>query len=83
MSSLFLGKTVSKHGTFEIHAMTNNLYSRGFSAEEIGDAELFSKILDGRYELLAHGKPIYCTAVNSNQEQKIEKILMTMICFLI
>jgi len=72
MSSLYLGKIGGAKGAYEIHALTKDLPFREFPASEIADSRLFNEILSARYALLANGKPIYCTAIHTNHEKRIE-----------
>ncbi|OPX19289.1 MAG: hypothetical protein BZ151_10060 [Desulfobacca sp. 4484_104] len=73
MASLFLGTVSTKENKYEIHAVTKDLPFREFSASEISDRVLYRELLKGRFKVLAQGKPIYCTAINPDIEQKIEK----------
>ena len=72
MSSLYLGNISDSNTTYHIHAFTNGLPFREYSTSEISDSSLFYKMLRGRYEVLASGKPIYCTAVNPDIEKQQE-----------
>lgn len=72
MSSLFLGKIGNQRELLEIHAFTRDVPFREFRASEISDKRLYESLLRFRYGALRGGRPIYCTAVNPNTEQKIE-----------
>ena len=72
MSSLFLGDFQRKNRKYEVHAFTNGLPFREFAASEVGDRELFSKMLHERYNVLKSGRPIYCTAVRPDSNTETE-----------
>ena len=71
MPSLYLGK-IGGREIYEIHVMTKGLAFRKYKTSQIADNTLFEKMVKGRYEVLESGKPIYCTAINSDMENKIE-----------
>jgi hypothetical protein len=72
MASLFLGKIKVNNKSCELHAFTNDIPFREYSISEVGDKELFFKLLSKRYEILNNGQPIFCTAINPDHERKIE-----------
>ncbi len=72
MASLFLGKVGDGKNIFEIHAVTNGHSFREIPESSISDSEIYKKILEGRYQLLCNGNPIYCTAVNPIDGKNIE-----------
>lgn len=72
MSSLFLGKIGTRKNHYEIHAFTNGLSFRQWSSSEIGDIVLFKSLLNARWNLLAAGKPIFCTAIAPNAQDSLE-----------
>ncbi len=72
MSSLYLGK-ISGKDSYEIHAFTKDLPFRDYSSSMVADSALFQKMLEGRYEVLEKGRPIYCTAINPDSERRIEE----------
>jgi hypothetical protein len=71
MSSLYLG-TIGNKDSYEIHALTDGLPFREFTAAEIGDRKLFDRLVQERYKLLAEGCSFYCTAIHPDTEKKIE-----------
>ena len=73
MPSLYLGKIASRGNQYEIHAVTKDIGFREYTVSEIADRGLYRKILEGRFDILKNGTPIYCTAVNPDIEQKIEE----------
>ena len=72
MASKFLGKVGDKKNIYEIHALTNGHKFREIAEPDISDPSLYRQILKGRYQILANGNAIYCTAVNPIEEEKIE-----------
>ena len=72
MPSLYLGK-ISGNNSSEIHAFTKDLSFREYCKSKIADRALFQKLLEGRYEILEKGRPIYCTAVRPDRERRIEE----------
>ena len=72
MPSLFLGNIGGTYGSYEIHALTNDLPFREYRASEIADSDLFQNLIEGRYRLLESGRAIYCTAVHPDSKNKIE-----------
>ena len=73
MSSLYLGTIGSSKNQYEIRAFTNGKPFGFFTAEEIGDTDMFSKMLSERFKSLKLGRTIYCTAVNPNIAREIEQ----------
>jgi hypothetical protein len=73
MTSLYLGKVTSRDKPYEIHAVTKDVGFREYNTSEIADNNLYQKILEGRFEVLESGKPIFCTAINPDYEKKIEE----------
>lgn len=71
--SLYIGVIGNKVNQYGIHAFTNNLPFGSYSASEIGDANLYSKMLGERYKSLQAGRTIYCTAVNPSDSKKAEE----------
>lgn len=57
---------------YEIHAFTKDIPFREFSTSEISDETLFQKLLEERFNVLAGGRSIYCTAVSPDIENGIE-----------
>lgn len=72
MASLYLGKIGNQERMFEIHALTKDLPFREYKQSDISDTKLFDEILKGRFNLFEEERPIYCTAVNPNIEEKKE-----------
>ena len=61
------------HGNFEVHAFTDGLPFRELKISKISDTELYKKISNARYNVLDSGRPIYCTAINPDTENRTEK----------
>ncbi len=72
MPSLYLGTLADIH-KYEIHAFTSGLPWREYASSEIADHALYGKMLEGRYQLLESGRPIYCTAIRPDIENRVEK----------
>jgi len=72
MTSLFLGKVGVGEDVYEIHALTNGQSFREIPESSISDSKIYKNILEGRYELLCNGNPIYCTAINPIDLKSIE-----------
>lgn len=72
MASLHLGK-IGGQEVYEIHAFTKDLPFRGYSCRRISDRALFQKMIEGRYEVLEGGRPIYCTAVHPDSRRRVEE----------
>lgn len=73
MSSLYLGEIGTKRSKVEIHAFTSGIPFREFGISKISDTGLYQKMLEGRYRLFEDGRSIFCTAVNPDQKNKLEK----------
>ena len=73
MTSLFLGTIGSRNSDYEVHALTKDLPFREFNKSSISDAALYNKLIQGRFQLLAGERPIYCKAINPDTEKKIEE----------
>lgn len=72
MPSLFLGRIGNAKKVYEIHALTKDLPFREFPTARIADAEMFKKVVEGRFSVLEQLRPIYCTAVNPDCAEKVE-----------
>lgn len=72
MSSLFLGALTGRAGRLEVHAFTLGLPFREIPVRAIADPVLYRRLLEGRYAVLAGGRPIYCTAVAPDTARGIE-----------
>lgn len=72
MASLFLGKIGTSNDPFEIHAVTVNLPFREFSISQISDSLLADEIFKARHGVLAAERPIYCTAISPDNDNKKE-----------
>ncbi|MBN2299015.1 MAG: hypothetical protein JXM72_10495 [Deltaproteobacteria bacterium] len=72
MSSLYLGK-ISGKDSYEIHAFTKDLPFRDYTSSMVADSALFQKMLEGRYEVMEKGRPIYCTAINPDIKRRSEE----------
>ena len=73
MPSLYLGAIGSSKNQYEIRAFTNGKPFGFFTAAEIGDTDMFSKMLSERFKSLKLGRTIYCTAVNPIISEEIEQ----------
>ena len=70
--SLYLGTIGNKVNRYKIEAFTKNLRFGSFSAPDIGDPGLYSKMLGERFKSLQLGRTIYCTAVHPDVVRRIE-----------
>jgi len=58
---------------YEVHAFTNGFPYRNLCTSEISDSKMFKELTKKRYDVLDKGRIIYCTAVNPDKKNKIEK----------
>ena len=72
MPSLHLDTIGTPSAPVEIHALTAGHPFRGYRSTEIADPSLFRALLRARWDVLAGGRPIYCTAVRPDPERRIE-----------
>ena len=73
MSSLFLGSIDEGHRSYEIHAFTKDMPFRNYTSSQIADIDLYEELVEKRFMVLELGKPIYCTAINPDLENRKEE----------
>ncbi len=69
----YLGTIGTLKNSYKIVAFTNDKSFGPYDASEIGDHELYQKMIKERFKSLKAGRAIYCTAVNVDIEKEVEQ----------